>query len=379
MKRDIYCDRSSRLILKQYGSREQATVPSNGTPRELLQQVQVAQLFHVYIKELAPWYDLNDEERPFEREGAEKALDSPLLFSAAIAFAGIYMHRKAAFPREIAELYHDRCLKLLIALSREDRVTTDGTALASTCLLRSYELLAEDVDPNRHLFGASTLVPPLPDLSDHSLLAAGFWNYLREDISYSLFSDCPLKVHMDQVCLLERLDDEYANNISLLLGRTVNVFFGNQTDDVLPEIHAWRKRFIREPFSRVEGEIFPIIKMAKDCQVAAMHYYYVSRCMLEIDDRPALAAEIIGLSMSAESAPVIINAYGPMCYSGQYLTSGEQRQSLIAYLQSTERKTQWSVGFIISKLKAKWELADAEYTTNRANSIDSPASKRKFS
>ena len=378
-KRDIYCDRSSRLILKQYGSREQAAVPSDGTPRDLLQQVQIAQLFHVYIKELAPWYDLNDEERAFEREGAEKALDSPLLFSAAIAFAGIYMHRKAAFPRAIAELYHDHCLKLLIALSRDDRAIHDGTALASTCLLRSYEILAEDEDPNRHLFGASTLVPALPTLSDHSLLAGGFWNYLREDISYSLFSDCPLKVQMDQVCLLERLDDEYANNISLLLGRTVNVFFGSETHDVLPEIHAWRKRFVREPFSRVEGDDFPIVKMAKDCQVAAMHYYYVAKCMLESDNRPALAAEIIGLSMSAESASVIINAYGPMCYSGQYLTSGEQRQGLIAYLRSTERKTQWSVGFIISKLKKKWEVADAEETTKHTNSIGSASLNRPLS
>ena len=119
-KRHTYCDRSSKLVLKHYGPREQPIACSDGTPRELMQQIQIAQLFHVYIKELAPWYDLNDEERAFAREGSEKALDSPLLFAAAIALAGIYMHRKAAFPRSIAESYHERCLKLLIALSRED-------------------------------------------------------------------------------------------------------------------------------------------------------------------------------------------------------------------------------------------------------------------
>ena len=182
-------------------------------------------------------------------------------------------------------------------------------------------------------------------------------------------------MHIDQVCLLENQDDEYANNMSLLLGRTVNVFFGHNIDDVLPEIHAWRRRFTREPFSRIQGESFPIVKMTKDCQVAAMQYYYVARCMLESEDRPALAAEIIGLSMYAESTPIIVNAYGPMCYSGQYLTSGEQRQALISYLRSTERKTQWSVEFIISRLLEKWELADAEITTIRTDSVDSASSR----
>jgi hypothetical protein len=360
-KRDIYCDRTPRLLLRQYNPGEQTAQTTISDPKQDLEQVYVAQLFHVYIKELAPWYDLNDEERAFEREGAEKALSSPLLFAAAIAFAGIYMHRKAAFPRSVAEMYHDRCLKLLIALSGEDPGIRDGTALASTCLLRSYELLAEENDPNRHLFGASTLVPSLPSLADHSLLTSGFWNYLREDISYSLFSDCPLKVSMDQVCLLEAHDDEFANHMTLLLARTVNVFYGKDEDDVLPEIHAWRRRFTRQPFSRTQGKVFPVVKMLKDCQVAAIHYYYVALCMLdESDRRPGYAAEIVGLSMAAESTTVTINAYGPMCYSGQYLTSGEQRQALIAYLLSTERKTQWSVGFIVSTLKKKWELSDAQ-------------------
>lgn len=359
-KRDIYCDRTARIVLRHYKPRGSVDLsPPEGTPRELLKQAQIAQLFHVYIKELAPSYDLNDEDRAFEREGAEKALESPLLFSAAIAFSAIYMHRKAAFRRTIAETYHDRCLKLLIALSCDDEAVSDGTALASCCLLRSYELLSEDEDPNRHLFGASTLVPAPPSLSDHSLLASGFWNYLREDISYSLFHDCPLKVHVDRVNLIERRDDECANGISLLLARAINVVFGDAIDDVLPDIDSWRKRYAREPFSRIEGETFPIVKMAKDCHASAMHYYYVAKCMLQSEDRPALAAEIIGLAMHSESASVIINAYGPITYSGQYLVSGQQRQALIAYLQSTDRKTQWSLDFIIQRLKKKWATADA--------------------
>lgn len=315
-------------------------------------------MFHVYIKELAPWYDLNDEARAFEKQGAEMALESPLLFSAAIAFSGIYMHRKSAFPKSIAEVYHGRCLNLLIALSEDDQAIKDGTALASTCLLRSYEILAEDEDPNRHLFGASALVPPMPRLTDHSLLASGFWNYLREDITYSLFQECPLKIQIEQVFVQAVADDEFANSITLLLGRTVNAFFGQEPIDMLPEIDEWRSRFRKEPFSRIEGGAFPATKWLKDCQVAALHYYHVARCMLEPDNRAHHAAEIVGLAAAVDSPTVWVNAYGPICFTGQYLVQGEQRQQVASFLRSTERKTGWNLGFIISRLKKKWEASD---------------------
>jgi hypothetical protein len=288
------------------------------------------------------------------------ALDSPLLFSAAIAFAGIYLHRKSAFPRSFADSFHGRCLNLLIALSEEDQAIRDGTALASTCLLRSYEILAEDEDPNRHLFGASTLVPPMPLLSSHDLLASGYWNYLREDITYSLIHKCPLKIQIEQVFVQAYADDEAANAITLLLGRTVNAFFGNGPGDILPEIHEWRARFRREPFSRIEGGVFPAPKCLKDCQVAALHYYHVARCMLEPENRAEHAAEIVGLAISSESPTVWVNAYGPICFTGQYLTSGEQRQNVVSFLRNTEKRTSWSLGFIISRLSRSWEASDSQ-------------------
>ena len=358
-KRDIYCDRSTKLSLKHYEPNGTRRSEADGSPRDLLQQTEVAHLFQVYIKELAPSYDLNDEARAFEIQGAELALDNSLLFSAVIAYAAIYLHRKSAFPKSVAESYHGRCLNLLIALSEEDQAIKDGTALASTCLLRSYEILAEDEDPNRHLFGASTLVPPIPLLTDHSLLASGFWNYLREDITYSLIHECPLKIEIEQVFVQAFADDEFANSITLTLGRTVNAFFGQEFGDLLPEVHEWRARFRREPFSRIEGGVFPAPKCLKDCQVAALHYYHVASCMLEPDNRAFHAAEVAGLAISAESPMVWINAYGPICFTGQYLTSGEQRRNVVTFLRSTEKRTGWNLGYIISQLRKKWEVSDS--------------------
>lgn len=88
-KRDVYCDRSSPLVVKQYAP--ESGVDLEKRPPDLLNESLIAKLFHVYIKDLAPWYDLSDETRVFERDVVDTALESPLLFSATIAFAAIYV------------------------------------------------------------------------------------------------------------------------------------------------------------------------------------------------------------------------------------------------------------------------------------------------
>jgi hypothetical protein len=266
------------------------------------------------------------------------------------------MHRKESFPRAVAESYHDRCVKLLLALSAEDSEVRNGTALASTCLLRSYEILAEDEDPNRHLFGASTLLPPIPALTDHSLLAGCFWNYLREDITYSLIHECPLKVHVDRAVesLKPNHPDEYANCMTLLLGRAVNVAFGGQNDDVLPELMSlWRERPV--PFSRIDERPFPSIRMTRDAHAFAIQYHHVARCLLRPEERPLLAADICGLAISSDSAAIVVNSYGPICFTAKWLSTTEEQQTLVDFLRSSERRTGWSVSLIITKLRQTWE------------------------
>jgi hypothetical protein len=98
-KRDVYCDRSSPLVVKQY-TPEQG-VDLEKSPQELLSEPLIAKLFHTYIKDLAAWYDLSDESRLFERDVVEKALESPLLFSAIVAFSAIYVSIRPRIARQI--------------------------------------------------------------------------------------------------------------------------------------------------------------------------------------------------------------------------------------------------------------------------------------
>lgn len=58
---------------------------------------------------------------------------------------------------------------------------------------------------------------------------AGFWNYLREDITFSLFERCPIKMDLAKVKMTEVHfhDEEHLNTISLLLGRIINLAFAH--------------------------------------------------------------------------------------------------------------------------------------------------------
>jgi hypothetical protein len=62
-----------------------------------------------------------------------------------------------------------------------------------------------------------------------SLLAAGFWNYLREDITFSLFEGCPLKMDVAVAAAPSLTSGQHQlHSISLILGQIINKAFSYQ-------------------------------------------------------------------------------------------------------------------------------------------------------
>ncbi len=208
----------------------------------------------------------------------------------------------APSARTIAETYHTQCIRRLINLDPEDMLIKKGLALATTCLLRSYEILAgernhynpmlariadrwayaEDRDPNRHLKGAFSLASQLQDFVDHpsgGLLHSGFWNYLREDITFSLFGNCPLKIDLDYTTKLHNVssDQDQLNAISLVLGRIINAMIGSTVEKagdsweiMLSYVKDWLSELPThfQPFSRAtlpSLSRLPTIHMLKAC------------------------------------------------------------------------------------------------------------------
>lgn len=136
-----YCDRSEAPTRFQHWPGNASDDRMEGTPRQALEHESVAMLFSHYITEIAYWYDLSDAAQNFELNVPELALDEPLLFYAIIAVAALHLSKtRTKNLKDVAEVYHDRCIACLIALKEDDQLISNGRALAATCLLRSYEI-----------------------------------------------------------------------------------------------------------------------------------------------------------------------------------------------------------------------------------------------
>lgn len=114
---------------------------------------------------------------------------------------------------------------------------------------------------------------------------AGFWNYLREDITFSLCS-CNESLKMDltknSVDVDLHSDQAYLNSITLVLGQAINSCFGmSWTQEgwrhLIEELRAWSetvptsfRAFSRASDSRL-GKSLPSVWMIQDCHGKHFH------------------------------------------------------------------------------------------------------------
>ncbi|KAK1595065.1 uncharacterized protein LY79DRAFT_117922 [Colletotrichum navitas] len=419
-KAQRYCDRTAPVPqFHNNTSREDAAKPDSTAassapfpaptnPRRALQNPSIARYFHHYIAHIAPWYDLSDASSTFATRLPEASLERALPLSAILALSAVHMSRTSApSARAAAEFYHGHCVRLLIELTAGDYGDEDaqGLALASVCLLRSYEILSEEVDPNRHLQGAYSLAAhrnPLNDYPGSGIRAAGFWNYLREDITFSLFRQCPLKIDLERMPLPVRhdTDQDRLNTVSLILGRIINACFSSTVTEeawafLFGMLEDWRSglpsRFA--PFAKTDrglGLALPSIWMLRDCHAAALHYRLVSttllcthatperlpdlRALLDDDDDRAgvgitaldvaesLALDVCGVAFTTDAPAVQVNSFGPIAFCARFLRAEPARQELVRRLLACRRSIGWPVQRLVADLEAEWRVPTARAT-----------------
>ncbi|KAI0861364.1 hypothetical protein F4860DRAFT_168836 [Xylaria cubensis] len=408
-KAQRYCDRSGRPVSTPKhpsgndvdSSQEHKYSSLDDAPRKALESSDLANYFRRYISNVAPWYDLSDSQCSFSAEVPIIALDEPLLFCAVIALSAMYVSQTTApSVRPVAETYHTRCIRRLIDLDPEDVLIKKGVALASTCLLRSYEILAEDHDPNRHLKGAFSLASQLQDFLDQpvgGILHSGFWNYLRKDITFSLFGNCPLKMNLDPIPKLCNVssDQDYLNAISLVLGRIINAMTATTAEKIrdswetmlyyveewLSELPAHFKPFSRAAHPSLSG--LPTVYMLKACHAASRHYCLVSLAILTIraktdmqverlislvlnmelsvstietkeDLLENIGLEICGIAFTSNEPSVLVNAFGPISHCAKYIRVEASQEEVVRHLVASKKATGWPVQKIISDLQQHW-------------------------
>ncbi|KAH7161587.1 hypothetical protein EDB81DRAFT_839891 [Dactylonectria macrodidyma] len=328
----------------------------------------IARLFHHYISDLSKWYDLSDATSAFEVTVPLISLQEPLLFFAIIALSAMHMSKTTASSfRATAENYHGRCVQLLINIEENDGVMTGGVALAATCLLRSYEILDSDIDPNMHLRGAYSMVSIqdlLPGELHRGPLAVGLWNYLREDITFSLFENCPFKIDLKSVSLSvdHNSDQDYLNSITLILGRIINIAFDHafsveEWENTLEQVRQWSstcpqrlRRFSRQPGGPGTNDLFPRACFLQHCHGNSLdlneHAFEAKEDLLE-----TMAMEICGITFTKKTPSVIVNAFGPMSYCSKFIRTEAPRQELTRQLLACKSSIGWPVQRLVDDLE----------------------------
>ncbi|KAI9729384.1 MAG: hypothetical protein M1834_006908 [Cirrosporium novae-zelandiae] len=378
----------------------QATYLASLKPRLALQHSTIVRFFHHYVNVLAPWYDLNDSSRTFGTVVPIRALDTPILFKAIIAFSASHWSIEDLAP-PLAQAFHTACVKDLLAVMRNPH-ESHGDYLAATCLLRSYEILNGDTRGNqRHLLGAySFAVTGNIDLSTWGLLQAGVWNYLREEITVGLECRRPVRISTDFPDFQPDAnvqDDMKANLITYILARIINFCFHGHHDSPLPiqkeRIAEWEGLRMKltlwtqnlpssfEPISTAcaTENLFPSFWMLAPWHVSSLQYASIAEILLALYDplyqeslEPSIrqvsldfiqehVLRVCGLAWTNKDVAARVNAFGPLSFCGRYLIHKDQQQFLEKMLLDFTVDTAWPVHCIISDLKECWARKEAAY------------------
>ncbi|KAJ5128486.1 hypothetical protein N7448_002206, partial [Penicillium atrosanguineum] len=363
---------------------------STDDPEVALQNIEVFSLFRHYITTLASWYDLNDRHRHFTDLVPVKARRNPLLLSAILAFSAASKQPTDRHEVERAAFYHFESVRILLRItSNAQDVVSNGEVLAAICLLRSYEIISENLSSQSHLQGCYSLLASQPINLHSNLVRAAFWNYLREDITVALIERRELMIELSDDHLPRNLeaDDDYANYITVLLGQIINQCFGNADHVDLLEWSALRKRIIDWRHSlpasftpipvNKEGN-FEFAGTLCGWHAAALQYFQTAFIILELAkpkgqmtttenmkqitnltrELETRASEICALALSSDSQAVWINAFGPIAFCGCWLRDQNKITEILKGVQEWGALTGWPVSDIIQSLKANTSAAE---------------------
>lgn len=283
--------------------------------------------------------------------------------------------------RGTAEFYHSSCVEHLLSLNETSVQSRGDVTLAAVCLLRSYEILAEDFDPNRHLSGAHAIASCQDlDLQTSSLYRAGFFNFLREDITFALVNQCPLKIDSEKLkgTYTPLTDEDQLNVVTLILGQAINASFGDDRPtlrmEVAHQLGQWKQKlpshFQPTHDSYIEKmvlSIFPLMYMLHDSHTAAVQYGIVAESILVSAGKQSsivreetsrhlesLAIRLCGLAFTSDSNSVLVNTFGPISFCCRFINSKPLRDELVRRLMGLKNRVGWPLQRLADRLQDHW-------------------------
>ena len=232
-----------------------------------LTNAQEALLLQHYIAVLGPAMDVCDSQLYFSTVAPELATTSPLLLNAALAASAYHLSRTTTgFDPLVAEMYHERCVELLIPLLDNLSAVSDEI-VAATILLRLYEQMSSTgSDYERHLSGTYAFI----NATAGGIRQAFFWIFLRQDMDVALSHQRPLRLDLEAYAEMSQTtpshndDRGWANRIVWIAAEVVAFLFSTEKshlkhEELKEKAEVWRlqKPGSFEPLFVEEGSVFP--------------------------------------------------------------------------------------------------------------------------
>ncbi|KAE8373042.1 hypothetical protein BDV26DRAFT_285451 [Aspergillus bertholletiae] len=381
--------RSPTTLAQRLTTRPRSTeYISTKNPEKALGNPHIAAIFRYYIEHLAGWYDLNDVKRHFGDIVPSCARKNSLLLSAILAFAAA--SQSSSFLKkdlwDLAESYHLESVQALLQLTENPDEFRTGETLAAICLLRSYEIISQNISCQNHLQGSYSLLASQPAGLETGLLSAGFWNYLREDITVALIEKRSLMIELSRGQLPRTVEgeDDLANRITYLLGKVINRCLDqdgspleqHEWHSLNDELDTWRASLPTsfEPICTPEmyGQShFPCLWTVSGWHASSLQYYHTALAILSVAEPMPVAVNAIqqinrindfekkldhhavqvsALAIFSNSAPVWVNSFGPISFCGPWMRDSQKVNELIQETQKWGSKTGWPVTSIVESL-----------------------------
>lgn len=375
-----------------------------------LLDTQEAFLLRHYITTFGESLDICDPQRHFSTVVPDLATRSPVLLNAALAASSHHLSRVTDYNPLVADMYHERCVELLIPMLGELSSLPDEV-IAATVLLRLYEQMSSAItglDSERHLSGTGALMD-----SESSCATAGgirqasFWIFLRQAIDVALDHQRPLKFNLEacaeQMDLSVLWDDwTWANRMIWVTAEVVAYVFARDNCQVrLAElrrkIDAWweQKPDSFRPLHVARGAVFPEIYFVRpwhgEClrsisltpsdipAAIGMQYYYTAMILLLVADssrlklgvgyresRQALEAEVaanfsvlLGISTNGDDIQGRLGACHVVSVCAPWVTDRMHQDATIHILRRLERENAWPTRAIALAAMEEWQW-DAE-------------------
>ncbi|KAH8655394.1 hypothetical protein BX600DRAFT_68389 [Xylariales sp. PMI_506] len=372
-------------------------------PREALKDPDIARSFSHFIGTIAPWYDLNDANNTFGTIVPKLAVDFPVLFRSIIALSSSHIFKVTGALSQLTFSFYGACVEdLLEALNNYSNFP--GAYLAAACILQLYEILNESKQNPCHLLGAFSFSTAVDvDLLVWDLSQAGYWNYLREEVSIGLFSRRPVRIgkefikFRDVITQTSTSDDTRSNLITYILARTINYYIAHtslppDTDqnyssyrdahiatwsELEADLTLWNANLPStfDPYSTAPkpGNLFPSEWMLQRWHVSGLQYAAVAEILLALSSPQrlpdqatslrhiveGLAIRICGLAFSNENLAATINSFAPLIFCGRYLIRKSHRAALEMMLINFSKPTGYPVEPHIKELQELWAEEDS--------------------